>query len=170
MSLLQLCKQRFSARKFSEKPVDQNDINYILECVRMAPSAVNFQPWKFVVVKSEDALSKLQQCYDRDWFKTAPLAVIAYKNTKQQWVRKADGKPHGDIDVAIAVEHLCLAATERNLGTCWICNYDPVLLEKLFPQPREFKPVAIIPIGHIAEDCPKKDKDRKKLEEITEIL
>lgn len=167
---LDLCKNRFSARKFDEKPVDDNDINYILECVRMAPSAVNFQPWKFVVVKSERALEKLQQCYDREWFKTAPVAVIAYKNIQEQWVRNADAKPHGDIDVAIAVEHLCLAATERNLGTCWICNYKPELLKQLFPQPQEFEPVAIIPIGHIASDCPKKIKDRKDLGDIVETL
>jgi len=165
-----LCQERFSARKFTNLPVEENDLNYILECVRLAPSAVNFQPWKFVVVKSQQALEKLQQCYDREWFKTAPIAVIAYKNNSQQWVRKADGKPHGDVDVAIAVEHLCLAATERGLGTCWICNYNPELLVKLFPQTDEFEPVAIIPIGHIAEDCPRKQKDRKPLGDIMETI
>ena len=170
MNFSDLCKQRFSVRKFSQEQVDKTDLDYILECVRLAPSAVNFQPWKFIVVESDEALAKLQQCYDRDWFKTAPVAVIAYKNTDEEWVRKCDEKPHGDVDVAIAVEHLCLAATERNLGTCWICNFDVKRLEALFPQPDNLIPVAIVPIGHIAQDCPVKEKSRKSMEQIVEFI
>lgn len=168
MSFKSLCTNRFSARKYTAEPVSEDDLSYILECVRLAPSAVNFQPWKFVVVKSPEALEKLCKCYEREWLKTAPLCVIAYKNTNEAWVRKYDGKPHGDVDVSIAVEHLCLAAAERDLGTCWICNYDPQLLRDLFPQPDGFEAVAIVPIGHIAPDCPIKEKSRKPLDEIVE--
>ena len=167
---LNLCKNRFSARKYTSEPVNKEDLDYILECVRLAPSAVNFQPWKFIVVKSPEALEKLQRCYARDWFKTAPIAVIAYKNKKTAWVRMCDGKQHGDVDVAIAVEHLCLAATEKGLGTCWICNFDTELIEQLFPQSEEFEPVAVIPVGHIADDCPKKEKDRKDIGQIVEYV
>jgi nitroreductase len=83
-------------------------------------------------------------------------------------VRKVDQKPHGDIDVSISVEHICMAATERGLGTCWVCNYKPEPLAELFPQPEEFEAVAIIPLGHIAEDCPFAEKKRKDLDEIVE--
>ncbi len=166
MDFLGLCQKRFSARKYSEEPVANDDLDYILECVRIAPSAVNFQPWKFVVVKSSENLEKLQECYDRDWFKTAPLAIIAYKNIETEWVRKYDDKRHGDIDVAIAVEHLCLAATQRNLGSCWICNFDVELLTRSFPMQSKYIPVAIIPIGHIAVDCPIRKQSRKAKEEI----
>jgi len=170
MTFLNLCKQRFSARKYTDKPVSKEDLDYILECVRLAPSAVNFQPWKFVVVNSKTAMEKLQQCYERDWFSTAPLAIIAYKNNSEAWVRKYDGKQHGDVDVSIAVEHMCLAAAERGLGSCWICNFDTQSLKQLFPQSPEFEAVAIIPIGHIADDCPMKEKNRKDVSQIVEYI
>ena len=167
---LTLCRDRFSARKFTDEPVSETDLNYILECVRMAPSAVNFQPWKFVVVNSDEAKARLRQCYSREWFNTAPLYFIAYKDNATAWRRKIDGKLHGDVDVSIAVEHLCLAATERGLGTCWVCNYDTDLMAELFPQPENWEAVAIVPIGHIAVDCPRKEKDRKAMNEIVSFL
>lgn len=118
MNILELSQTRFSVRKYTDEPVSSDDLNYILECVRMAPSAVNRQPWKFVVVRSKEAREKLWCTYDRDWFRTAPLYIVCMKNNDECWTRRYDDKPHGDIDVAIAVEHLCLAAAERGLGTC----------------------------------------------------
>lgn len=169
-NFLDLCRERFSARKFTEEPVNDDDLSYILECVRMAPSAVNFQPWKFIVVQSEEAKQRLRQCYSREWFNSAPLYIIALKNNETAWRRKYDGKPHGDVDVSIAVEHLCLAASDCGLGTCWVCNYDTTLFAQLFPQPAEWEAVAIIPLGHIAPDCPRKEKDRKPLADIIERI
>lgn len=169
-TFLDLCRERFSARLFTDEAVSDDDLQYILESVRMAPSAVNRQPWRFVVVKSEEARQRLCRCYDREWFRTAPIYVIGLKNTKEAWVRGFDGKPHGDIDLSIATEHLCLAATERGLGTCWVCNYDPQLLAELFPQPEGWEAVVVVPVGHIAADCPQRPKQRKELEEITEII
>ena len=169
-TFLQLCQSRYSVRKYSDEPVAESDLNYVLECVRIAPSGVNFQPWKFVVVKSEENRKKLQQCYDREWFNTAPIYIIAYKDTDKERVRKYDGKHIGDIDVAIAVEHLCLAATEKGLGTCWVCNFNPQLLCELFPQTPNYVPVAIVPIGHIAPDCQKRVQGRKELSEIVETI
>ena len=91
------------------------------------------------------------------------------KNNKECWTRRYDDKPHGDIDVAIAIEHLCLAATERGLGTCWVCNYDTKIMGELLPSD-DFEAVAIIPIGHIAEDCPHAEKKRKAIEDIVEEI
>lgn len=124
MNILELSQTRFSARKYTDEAVSDDDLAYILECARLAPSAVNRQPWKFVVVRSKEAKEQLWQAYDRDWFRTAPLYIVCMKNNSECWTRRYDDKQHGDIDVAIATEHLCLAATERNLGTCWVCNFD----------------------------------------------
>ncbi len=66
MNILQLSQKRFSARKYTDAPVSDADLDYVLETLRMAPSAVNKQPWKFVVVRSEAARLNLQQCYQRD--------------------------------------------------------------------------------------------------------
>lgn len=165
-----LCNERFSARKFSDELVKDEDLDYILECVRMAPSAVNKQPWEFLVVRSKQNLEKLHQCYDRDWFRTAPICIIALKNKDAAWVRPYDQKNHSDIDLAIAIEHICLAATDRGLGTCWICNYDTNKFAELFALPQGIEPVALIPVGHIAEDCPRKDKIRKEKSEFIKII
>lgn len=79
MNILELSKKRFSARKFTDEAVSDDDLNYILEVVRMAPSAVNKQPWKFVIVKSDAARKRLQECYDREWIKSAPLYHLSLR-------------------------------------------------------------------------------------------
>lgn len=169
MNMLELSRQRFSARKFTDQKVSSSDLDYLLECARLAPSAVNRQPWRFVVVESEEAKARLRQVYNREWFATAPLYIVCYAHTGRCWTRAADQKAHGDIDVAIAAEHICLAATERGLGSCWVCNYDPDLMRSLFPLP-DHEAVVILPVGHIAPDCPQKAKDRLPLAELTDRL
>ena len=166
-NMLALSQERFSARKFTSEAVSQEDVDYIMECVRLAPSAVNRQHW--LIVRSDEAKEKLQECYDREWFKTAPMYIVGMKNVNENWVRRYDEKPHGDIDVAIAAEHLCLAATERGLGTCWVCNYDTDKMQQFFPR-EGFEAVVIIPLGHIAEDCPHTEKKRKEMNEIVEEI
>ena len=95
-NMLALSQERFSARKFTPEAVSQEDLDYIMECVRLAPSAVNRQPWRWLIVRSEEAKKKLQDCYDREWFKTAPIYIIGMKNVNENWVRRYDEKPHGD--------------------------------------------------------------------------
>lgn len=97
------------------------------------------------------------------------MYIVGMRNVEENWVRRYDGKAHGDIDVAIATEHLCLAATERGLGTCWVCNYNTDKMKQLFSRPG-FEVVVIIPIGHIAEDCPYAAKKRKDMSEIVEEI
>ena len=89
--------------------------------------------------------------------------IIASILHDEEWVR-GDGKHHGDIDIAIAVEHLCLAATEQSLGTCWVCNFDAELCKSLFGLSENEEPAVLIPLGYPA-DAPK-DKNRKAIHEI----
>ena len=91
------------------------------------------------------------------------MYIIASVLHDEEWVR-ADGKHHGDIDIAIAVEHLCLAATEQGLATCWVCNFDAALCKESFALPENEEPAVIIPLGY-ADDQPK-EKNRKPIEEI----
>lgn len=164
---LTLTRGRYSCRNYVARDIEPEKLNYVMECVRMAPSAVNRQPWMFRVVKDGDTLQKLQQCYNRDWFKSAPMCIVASKLTDQQWVR-SDGKPHGDIDVAIAVEHLCLAATEQGLATCWVCNFDVDLCRKAMALPAGEEPVVLIPIGYAADQPT--EKKRKAITEISTTI
>ena len=76
MNFLELVKNRYSCRAYKSLDVEKEKLDYILECVRFAPSAVNKQPWRFHIVSNENEKTKLQQCYNRDWFKTAPMYII----------------------------------------------------------------------------------------------
>lgn len=163
MDFMELVRNRYSCRAYKALDVEKEKLDYMMECVRLAPSAVNKQPWRFRIVSSEEEKAKMQQCYNREWFRTAPLYVIASVQHDEEWVR-ADGKHHGDIDVAIAVEHLCLAATEQGLATCWVCNFDAVLCKELFALPEDEEPAVIIPIGYAADEP--KEKTRKAINEI----
>lgn len=108
MNFLELVKARYSARKYANRPVEAEKLDYIMECVRFAPSAVNFQPWRFRIVTDEAVLKALYSCYKREWLATAPCIIVACVDHNESWHRRADNKDHADIDIAIAVEHLCL--------------------------------------------------------------
>lgn len=164
MNFLELVKARYAARKYAARPVEAEKLAYIMECVRLAPSAVNFQPWRFRVVTEEPALNALRQCYGREWIATAPCIIVACANHRESWHRRSDNKDHADIDIAIAVEHLCLAATEQGLGTCWICNFDAIQCSKALDLPADMEPIALIPVGYAADE--RTEKKRKALEEI----
>lgn len=163
-SFLDLCRMRRSVRAYAATLPSQEDVDYIMECVRMAPSAVNFQPWHFRYVTDKEQMGLLAACYPREWFLTAPACFVVYRDKEAEWVRKADGKPHGDIDVAIAVEHLCLAAAERGLGTCWVCNFDVARCHELFTVPEHWEAVALVPIGTPTDEAT--EKKRKPLADI----
>lgn len=163
MRFLDLTKQRYSCRSYQERAVEKEKIEYVMECVRMSPSAVNRQPWRFRVVESDADRQRLCQCYNREWFATAPTYIIASVLHNEEWIR-ADGKHHGNIDVAIAVEHLCLAAAEQGLGTCWVCNFDVELCSRLFDIPANEEVAVLIPIGYAADEP--KEKVRKNIDAI----
>lgn len=165
MKMLDLVKSRHSVRKYLPNPVEQSKLDYIMECVRMAPSAVNFQPWRFAVVTEGTALEALKRVYPRDWIASVPCIVVACVNHNESWHRPSDGKDHGDIDVAIAVEHLCLAATEVGLGTCWVCNFDVRLCAEALSLPAGIEPAVLIPLGYAA-DSVIPEKKRKPMEGI----
>ena len=89
MTFKELATRRFSVRKYTDEPVSKEDLEYIMDCVRLAPSACNRQPWKFLLLTSENAKEKIRQCYNRDWFKSAPLYVLCFKDVNGCWVRPA---------------------------------------------------------------------------------
>lgn len=167
MTFKELSEQRFSVRSYTDEPVSDQQLNYVLECARLAPSAVNRQPWNFYVVKSDERKEQLRKCYNRKWFATAPAYIVCTILHNEAWVRN-DGKPHGNIDIAIATEHICLAAAEQGLGTCWVCNFDAPLCHQLLNLAENEEVAVLIPIGHPAVEP--KDKTRKPIEEIVSYL
>ena len=163
MGFIELVKARYSCRNYLPTSVEKEKLDYIMECVRLAPSACNKQPWTFRMATDEEDRKKLSQCYNREWFAKAPVMIIASILHNEEWVR-ADGKQHGNIDIAIAVEHLCLAATEQGLGACWVCNFDSERCKSLFGLSANEEPAVLIPLGYPADEP--KDKKRKPIEEI----
>lgn len=162
--LIDIIGARYSCRRYLDTPVEEEKLEYIKQCMQLAPSAVNKQPWKFRFIRSQENREKLQSCYSRNWFNYAPMYILCTVLHDEEWVRE-DGKPHGDIDVAIAVEHLCLAATEQGLGTCWVCNFDAKRCHELFGLPGNEEPTVIIPIGYSSvTEMPQ--RVRKPLDEI----
>lgn len=157
---------RYSCRHYSQEPVSQEQILEILECARLAPSACNRQPWKFMVISAHEELSAVHASYNRDWIKEAPVAIIVLGNRNEAWHRSYDEYDATDIDIAITTEHICLAATSMGLGTCWICNFDPITLRTGMNIPEEWEPLAIIPVGKPAEDIAIPEKKRKNNDEI----
>ena len=163
MDFLELVKRRYSCRNYQPTSIEKEKLDYIIECVRFAPSAVNKQPWVFRIISNKEERRKLCQCYNREWFATAPVIIIASILHDEEWVR-GDGKQHGNIDIAIAVEHLCLAAAEQGLGTCWVCNFDVEKCTQLFRIPSNEEVAVLIPIGYAADEA--KEKKRKSTTDI----
>ncbi len=162
-----IVQARHSVRSFTDQDIEDEKLEYVMDCVRLAPSAVNFQPWHFYMLRSEESQMKIQQTYPREWFNTAPLYILACVDHNRSWKRKPDGKDHADIDIAIAVEHLCLAAAEVGLGTCWVCNFDVALCRTSFELPAHLEPAVIIPIGY-PDEKEGKSSSRLSLREIME--
>lgn len=156
---------RYSCRNYTPEPVGDDALLRILEAARLAPSACNRQPWTFVVLRTPEERAKALPAYQSKAFLAeAPVIIVAVGHHDAAWHRAADGKDSTNIDVAIAVEHICLAATAEGLATCWICNFDAPLLSQSLGLGPDAEPIAIISLGHPAgTPAP---KNRKPLDEI----
>lgn len=150
---LQLATERYSVRKFSDKPLEQEKIEAIIEAGRRAPTAVNFQPYKIWVAKSESAKSKLIKSTHFPFVGQAPVILAVGAASAEAWVRKYDGKNFADIDASIVATHMMLEIHDLGLGTTWIGSFDEEILKNEFPQMRNYNMVALFPVGYIAEDC-----------------
>jgi nitroreductase len=167
MDFLQLAKNRYSSRKYKIKPVEQEKILAVLEAARVAPSAVNKQPWMFHVFSTPEGLSLISECYHREWFKKAPVVILACADHNQSWHR-ADGKDHADIDLAIAIDHMTLQATSLGLSTCWVCNFDAIKTKEVLQLPANIEPIAFMPLAYPDDETnPERHTSlRKPLEQI----
>ena len=164
--LYRLSQLRHSCRDYSDRPVSRDTLRSVLDVARLAPSACNRQPWVFLVADSAEQREAITGSYDRQWIRTAPEFIVACGIHDEAWHRGCDGKDHTDVDLSIAIEHLCLAATSLELGTCWVCNFDPAPIAEAFGLPAGVEPVAIIPIGYPADPQAVPEKKRKSLDEI----
>ena len=163
MDYYEVTRKRRSIRAYENRDVEEDKLKRILEAARIAPSAANIQPWRLIVIRKMEAKQKLKAAYARAWFWTAPVAICACGITSEAW-KRSDGKTYLDVDVAIAMDHLILAATAEGLGTCWIGAFDPTEVKRILNLSPEIEPIALTPLGYPAESP--QPKPRKPWEEV----
>lgn len=162
MDFLELAKERYSVRKFSDKTIETEKIDLILQAGRLAPTACNNQPQRILVVDNEISLNKLKDCTPYHF--NAPLAIlICYDNTVS-WKRKYDNKDSGEVDASIVTTQMMLEVANLGLGTTWVGHFNPELVKAVFELPENIIPVALLPIGYPSENCAPSPMHEKRLD------
>ncbi len=164
MDVIEAVKTRRSIRSYINKPMEEEKLAKILEAARLSPSAVNFQPCSFIVVKDKVARQRLSTAYPRSWFIQAPVIIVACASPQQAW-KRSDGEEFWKVDAAIAMQTLVLAATSEGLGTCWIGAFDEKKAKEALGIPENVRVVAMTPVGYAAENKAQVT-ERKPLEQI----
>ena len=141
--------ERWSCRKYEQRPLEEADLQRILRAGQVAPTAANAQPQRIVAINTPEGMRKLEYC--THYVYGAPAAVIVCYDRDRAWVRNIDGKCGGDVDAAIVTTHMMLEAADLGVGTCWVGHFDPEEVRDEFSLPGSFEPVAILDMGYPAE-------------------
>jgi len=163
MDIKEVIQKRYSCRSYKDTPVSEEKLRSILETTRLAPSAHNTQEYKFVVVKDVQKRKALAKAaLDQRFIAQAPVVVVAVSLNPEHLL--SSGVPAYAMDIAIAIDHMTLAAVEEGLATCWIGAFSQKEVKKILNIPAQYKVVAFLPIG-ISDEKPF-PKSRKKLDEL----
>ena len=170
MNFEKLSAERYSLRKFSDRPVEQEKLDLILEAGRNAPTAHNLQPQRIFVIRTPEMLEKADGCTAAH-FHPPVILVVAY-DPESAWKRETDGKNHGEIDAAIAATQMMLQAADLGLGTTYVGMFEPEKLISAFPEMAGLTPIALLPLGYPAETAhpSRLHADRKPMEELVRYL
>lgn len=162
MDVFECIKTRRSIRAYKEKPIEEKKLMRIMESARLAPSAHNHQPWKFILVRDKRKKEELAHaCCGQMFVKEADTVVVGLGLKKHTF---RNGINSNAIDVTIALEHIVLEAWELGIGSCWILAFWPDKVRKILEIPDDIDIVGIITLGYPDENPPQ--RPRKSLEEI----
>ncbi len=162
MKVLDVIRKRYSCRAYQEKSVEQDKLDIILEAARLAPSARNTQDWRFVVVTDKDIKRQVAGTTNRpEVFEKAGAIIAACSNSDE--VMRC-GQAIGPIDVAIALEHICLQAEDLGLGTCWIGSFDAGKARQILTIPEGVAIIELMALGYPADSKP--EPKREPIEKI----
>jgi nitroreductase len=164
MDVYEAIKTRKSVRSFLDKPVEEEKLGRILEAARIAPSAHNRQEWRFVVVTDKEKREQLISASQNQRFVGEAPVVIACCAETDQHVMPCGHKSF-PVDVAIAIDHITLAAVAEGLGTCWIGAFSPGEVRTILGIPDHIEVVELLPLGYPKNTEPEK-KRRLSLSEI----
>ena len=163
MDFLELVSSRYAVRSYQSRPVEQDKLEHVLEAVRLAPSGSNRQPWRFVIVRDAETRRRLvPACANQQFVAQAPVVVAGVGLMPERIMRC--GMPGDPIDVAIAMEHLALAATAEGLGTCWIGAFYQEQVREVLGIPDSVAVVEMMTLGYPADNP--RPKSRKLMDEI----
>jgi len=155
MSLLDIIFNRASVRRYTSEPVSEEVLRNILEAGRRAPSAMNAQPWHFIVVTEQNLKEQLSKRRWTGFMKDATFVVVGCGEKMNHW---------STIDVAIALQNMVIAAEAQGLGSCWVGDFDQTELKEMLGLPDNLHVIAMVSFGHPAEKPAPRNK--KNLEEI----
>jgi nitroreductase len=164
-NFLELAEKRCSVRAYKPETVPEELLQQVLEAGRLAPSACNKQPWRFIVVRSETGRRALGAAYAREWFWKAPVVIAVCILPKEAWVRSYDGKNYAMVDGALAMDHITLAAAGLGLGTCWIGAFDPAAVHEILGLPDGVEVVGMTPLGFPEVEANPRVRSRRPLGE-----
>jgi nitroreductase len=167
MDFTTVVKTRRSVRAFSDKAIPDEVLGRVLEAARLAPSACNFQPWRFIVVKDAATRRQLaQQAHSQTFVGKAPVVMVCCGKRypqKYNWI----GDSLYLVDLGIAIEHMALAARNEGLGTCWIGAFQDQPIKKLLGIPADQDVVMLLPVGYpVSDDQFSATTERLSLEQI----
>lgn len=164
MELMEAIRQRQSIRDYDEKPVPEDNLNCVLEAARLAPSASNRQRWQFIVVRDFERRQALcRAAANQSHVGRAPV-IIAAVGTMPEYVMMNEIPTH-PVDLAIAVDHMTLAAVDQGLGTCWIGMFDQKAARDILKVPDKYRVVALLTLGF-----PRETRSRKVRKPLGEIV
>jgi len=163
MNFIDLINKRYSVRAYKNDPVEDEKISFVLNAARLAPTASNRQPFKIIVIHTTGKEQDLLTIYPRKWFVQAPIVICVCGIPAAAWVRN-DSRNYLDVDVAIAMDYMILAATDIGLGTCFIAAIDAPNTRKVLALPDDVEPILFTPLGY--PDNSPGVKERKSLEEL----
>lgn len=170
MTFNELAKKRYSCRKLTATPVEQEKIDAIIEAGLAAPTAVNKQPFRIWVAKSPDAVKAIH-AVTKFTFGAGVFFIVGAKR-EEAWVRPADNANFADVDATIAATHMMLAIEDQGLATTWVGHFDAPKLQELVPALAGCNLVAIFPVGYAdaaAEPSPR-HAERKSAAELVTVL
>lgn len=148
-SFFDTINERFSCRDFKDEKITEDELNYLLKSAQLAPTAVNYQPQRIMVIENLNVIEKLKNA-TRFLFNAKTIIVVMYdKNVS--WHRRNDNKDHGDIDASIVATHIMLAATSINLGTCFVCSFKENMIKEILGLPDNYVVTCLLPVGYPKE-------------------
>lgn len=151
MDVLSVIRKRRSVRQYSDQAIPDEVMARMREALRFAPSACNYQPWHFIFVQDPKLREEVAGISKKqDWMAKAPVIVVGLGDADHAYPRMGGYWNSVEVDVAIAFDHLTLAAVEEGLGTCWIGAFDESQIKPVLNIPDHMKIIAMTPLGYPA--------------------